>query len=213
MIEASQILMPAPGELVGERIIVRPYRDEDASAMNAAVQESVDHIRPWQSWYDKHQSVSDTLAFIRRAQASYLLRDDFPMGIFARGSAAYLGGAGLHIRDRWIPFFEIGYWIRKSEEGKGYVSDAVGLLTECAFELLGAQRLLIRCNALNTRSSSVAQRQGFVFEGRLRRAEVDTSGRLADTLIFAMVREDYEHAWQAWRRTVSPPPTASPEPT
>ena len=191
------ILKPAPGRLVGERIVLRSFVDADADELHTAIRESVEHVRPWMPWYDKHGSVADTLAYIRRTQAEFLLREGFHMGIFSL-AARFLGGCGLHARDWTIPAFEIGYWIRKSEEGKGYVSEATRLLTICAFETLGAQRVLIRCNARNRRSARVAERLGYVLEGTIRHAERDTSGNLADMLWFSLIPEEYQRVRATW---------------
>jgi RimJ/RimL family protein N-acetyltransferase len=127
-----------------------------------------------------------------------MLRTEFSMGIFARETGSFLGGAGLHIQSWDIPAFEIGYWIRKSAEGHGYVSEAARLLTTFAFEGLGAQRLVIRCDARNTRSAAIPRRLGYVLEGTHRRADLDPEGQPRDTMVFAMLREEYTQARVAW---------------
>lgn len=185
------VLRPAPHVLTGNRIIVREYGDDDAEDVYAAIQESVEHIRPWLPWYNGHQSVDDTLAYIRHTQAEYVLRDAFEMGIFSL-SGHYLGGCALRVQDWAIPSFIIGYWIRQSEEGKGYVTEAAALLTDSAFEMLGAERVLIYCDARNLRSARVAERLGYTHEGTARRARRDTSGQLSDVLNYALLRHEYE---------------------
>ncbi len=124
MADRPAILQPTPTELVGDRIIVHAYRDSDARVVHTAVEESRDHLRPWLLWYSSHQSVDDTLAYIRRTQAEYVLHEAFEMGIFTLFER-YLGGCALHAGDWEIPAFTIGYWIRKGGEGKGYVTEAV----------------------------------------------------------------------------------------
>ena len=47
-------LIPLFDELRGERVVVRPYRSEDAPALHEAVAESRDHLRPWLLFADKH---------------------------------------------------------------------------------------------------------------------------------------------------------------
>ncbi len=189
--------IPAPGPLIGERIEVRAYTDADAPAMFEAITESLSNLRPWMPWADSHQTVEASLEYIRQCQVGFLLRTDFPMGLFLRGGG-YLGGTGFHISKAHVPSFEIGYWVRARAEGKGYVSEAVRLLTAHAFDFLGAQRVAIHCDARNERSRRVAERQGFVFEGRRRNAERDPAGNLIDNLTYAMIPTDYVHARQVW---------------
>jgi RimJ/RimL family protein N-acetyltransferase len=191
MKDMQAVLRPAPGTLTGDRVVVRAYRDDDAQEVYAAIQESVEHNRPWLLWYDSHRSVEDTLAYLRRTQAHFILREGFEMGMFSH-SGRYLGGSGLHVHDWRIPAFEIGYWVRRSEEGKGYVTEAARLLTQCAFETLEAERVTIQCDARNVRSAAVAERLEFVFEGTARHAGLNTSGELADILTYSLLREEYE---------------------
>jgi RimJ/RimL family protein N-acetyltransferase len=192
------ILIDFPEEIVGERIVVRPFRDEDAPALYGAIQPSQEHLRPFMDWYDRHQSVGDSLAYIRRTRADITVRNSFQMGMFERTSERFLGGHGLGIHDWTIPSFEIGYWIREDEEGKGYVTEATRLLTSFAFDRLGANRLVIRCNIKNVRSARIPERLGFAKEGVLRNTRIEPTGELADDAVYSMVPEDYQRALTAW---------------
>jgi ribosomal-protein-serine acetyltransferase len=190
--------LPIPGPLFGDRIVVRAYTEEDAPAMFEAINESIAHLRPWMPWADTHRTIDDSLEFIRQCTVGFLLRSNFSMGMFLRADGKYLGGSGIHIGEPRVPSFEIGYWIRAGAEGKGYVSEAVRLLTTCAFETFGAQRLVIRCDARNDRSRRVAERQGYVFEGRHRNVQRDPVNELIDMLIFAMIPADFASARRLW---------------
>ena len=76
--------------------------------------------------------------------AHWLLRDDMMLSIWEQESGRYLGGVGLHPHDWEIGYFEIGYWVRASAEGHGYIAETVRLLTDYAFDTLKANRLEIR---------------------------------------------------------------------
>jgi RimJ/RimL family protein N-acetyltransferase len=199
MADVPPILRLAPGTLTGERTVVRPYRDDDAEAMYEAVAESRDHLRRFFPWFDNFGSAADALAFIRHAQSDYILRRDFRMGIFSH-SNAYLGGCALLVQDWAVPWFTVTYWIRQSQEGKGLITEAMTLLIRAAFEELGADRLSLDCDALNHRSAAVAERLGFTLEGRARHERRSTSGELADSLYYAMLRDEYQEHFHSQRR-------------
>ena len=130
--------------------------------------------------------MAEAQAHVRRARAKWILREDLALGIWRNEDGRFLGGTGLH-RIHWeIPAFEIGYWLRKSEEGKGYMSEAVTLLTRCCFETLKANRLEIRCDSRNQRSANVPRRLGFAHEATLRNDNRTRSGELRDTFVFAL---------------------------
>lgn len=192
------ILRPLPNELVGPRVIVRPYRDGDGQALWDAVTESREHLLPWMPWVDSHQSPDDSEAYARGAMAKWILRDEMPLSIWERQTGRYLGGTGFH-RIKWsIPSCHIGYWIRASAEGNGYVTETVKLLCKLAFETLDAKRVEIRCDTTNARSAAVPRRLGFVNEATLRNDSLNTAGALTDTFIFALTPEDYDRVRGGW---------------
>ena len=184
------ILTPLFDELRGERVIVRPYRLEDAAALQEAVTESREHIRPWLPFADHHQTIEETQDWITRQTAKWLLREDLGVGIWEIESGRYLGGSGLHVRSWDEGYFEIGYWLRKSAEGHGYVLEAVRLLVDFAFGPFGANRLEILCDERNERSAAVARRLGFRQEGLLRNDSRSTDGSLRNTLVFGLIPSD-----------------------
>jgi ribosomal-protein-serine acetyltransferase len=184
------VLLPLFEELRGEHVLVRPYHESDAVALQEAVAESREHVRPWLPFADEHQTVDESRAFIRRVMARWLVREDLGVGLFDAETGRYIGGSGLHPRGWDLRFFEIGYWVRRSAEGRGYVTEAVRLLTDYAFDSLAANRVMIRCDSRNLRSAAVARRLGFVQEALLRNDSFAQDGTLRSTLIFALTPDD-----------------------
>ena len=188
--EAYRTLIPLFEELRGERVLVRPYRESDAQALFEAVAESRDHLRPWLPFADTHQSAEESRDWIIHQVANWLLREDLIVGIWEAATNRYLGGSGLHPHNWEIRYFEIGYWICASASGRGYITEAVKLLTDYAFTALAAKRVEIRCDERNVRSAAVPQRLGFVQEGRLRNYELAPDGTLRNMLVFSLIPAD-----------------------
>ncbi len=111
----------------------------------------------------------------------------------------YVGGIWLYQIDRRVPAMGIGYWVRASAQGQGYVTEAVTLLCTLAFRTLAAQRVSIQCDATNTRSANIPRRLGFVHEATLRNDSRNTMGELTDTLVFALTPDDYYQ--RPWSQT------------
>jgi RimJ/RimL family protein N-acetyltransferase len=185
-------LIALPDELHGPRVLLRPYRAEDAAAAFAAVEESREHLRPWVPWAESNATVEETRDYCIRCAANWLLRSDLTLGIFGAGSGRYLGGTGLHEPDWELRSFEIGYWLRATATGQGYATEAVSLLVDLAFAHLDARRVEIRCDTRNDASRRVAERAGFVLEGTLRNAALASDGRPADWLVFSLVPDDLD---------------------
>ena len=182
----SQI--PLFDELTGERVIVRPHRPDDFDELWEAIQQSRDELRPWLPFADQSQEqLRDWLA---RVVAKWITREIMGMGIVERATGHLVGNIGLMVRGWDIGSFEIGYWLRTSAAGHGYMSEAVRLVTDFAFDHLDANRVMIRCDAENARSAAVPTRLGFTLEGRMRRDFAAPNGAIRDTLVFSMIRDD-----------------------
>jgi RimJ/RimL family protein N-acetyltransferase len=116
--------------------------------------------------------------------------EDFTIGMFLRESGRFLGGTGYH-RANWdIPSLDIGYWMRSSEVGKGYVRETVEALTRVGFGQLGLRRLVITCASTNDRSRRVAEACGYQLEARLRNHDRMPDSSLRDTLVFSLIDTD-----------------------
>lgn len=191
------ILLDIPESFETERLLIRAPRVGDGAAMNAAMAETIDNLRRWlpMPWTQKLQTPDETEESVRRSRALWILREDLRMGLFHKSNGLYVGGCGLHRIDWNVMRFEVGYWVRASLEGQGYIGEAVTGISRFAFDVLGAQRLEIRCDSRNTRSAAVARKGGYLLEATLRHNDLTADGSaLRDTLIFAMIREDfYKH--------------------
>ncbi len=188
----NPVLLELPAELAGDRIVLRPFRDEDAPKLWDAVDSSRRQLKAWMPWVNEHNNPDFSRDYVRRMQAKWLLREDLPMGIWRRDDGRLLGATGLHRIDWTIPSMEIGYWLRADAERAGYASESVRLLVQFAFELLRAERIEIRCDASNLRSAGVPRRNGFVHEATLRHARRNVQNDLGDTPVFALVRADFD---------------------
>jgi ribosomal-protein-serine acetyltransferase len=171
--------------------MLRPRRAGDGPATWEAIEESREQLRLWLPWADATRTPEDAEASARRAQGRWLLREDLQVSVWENATERLLGGSGLH-RINWeIPRFEIGYWLRTSAQGQGFMTEAVALLCRLAFETLGANRVEIHCDARNLKSAALPRRLGFVHEATLRNESRDHFGELRDALVFALTPQDY----------------------
>lgn len=182
------ILRDFPESFESERLLIRAPRPGDGADVHAAIVESMGELRPWMPWALGEQSADDAEARVREARADFLARRDLRLHLYRREDGIFVGSSGLH-RIHWeVPAFEIGYWVRTSHAGQGYASEAARRIADFAFDVLGAERVEIWCDARNERSAAVARRAGFAFEARLNRHRRGTSGGLSDSLCFVRFR-------------------------
>jgi RimJ/RimL family protein N-acetyltransferase len=119
------------------------------------------------SWaHGEPQTVAEKVALLRRFRGRFDLGQDFVYGIFTSDEAEVVGGTGLHTR-AGDDAFEIGYWIRGSQAGRGIATEASAALTRVAFELCGVDRVEIRVEPANVASLRIPQKLGFAVEATL----------------------------------------------
>ncbi|MDN3920880.1 GNAT family N-acetyltransferase [Roseateles violae] len=183
----NPLLIEVPEAIETERLLLAAPRAGIGPALAAAIGESVAELRPWMPWAQQAPSIEDSEAVARRQLADFVLRKDLCFQIYDRAAAGrrLLGGTGLHRMDWEVRRFEIGYWIRSSAQGQGYVSEAVQAMAAMAFERLRARRVEIRCDDVNLRSRAVAERCGFELEGILRSDGLNPAGEPRNTCVYA----------------------------
>lgn len=185
------LLLDLPEQIITPRLILRAPRAGDGPAVNEAIIETSADLKKWMPWAQTLPTIDESEMNVREAAAKWILRKDLRVHVFERAGGRFLGGSGLHFINWNVPAFEVGFWMRKSAQGKGYVTEAANAITRFAFAVLGAKRVAIWCDAKNLKSRAVAERLGFELEGRMKNHDVTADGELPrDTLIFARIDDE-----------------------
>ena len=91
----------------------------------------------------------------------------------------------------------LGYYALAPHAAAGYMTEAMVLVLDTAFDELGLHRVEANVQPVNARSLALVRRTGFSREGFSRRY-VKVGGRWRDHVRFAMLAED----WPGKRRRV-----------
>mgnify|MGYP001233640257 CR=1 FL=1 len=183
----NPLLLNFPDTFDTDRLTIRAAHYEDAQEIVDAANESLDELRPWMPWAAQPTTLEFQQARLRRVMAEWLTRENFYLHLCLKGTNTMVGSSGLHRMDWEAGKFEIGYWCRTKFIGQGYITEAVGGINDFAFTHLMANRVEIRCDASNERSSAVAKRCGFLLEGILRNDSRSVDGELRSTLVFSKI--------------------------
>ncbi len=175
-----------PERIATERLILRRQRRSDAQAVRVAVEESHEELSRWLNWAKDIPSVDAIDYYISKTRANWELGDQYLFHVFDHADRL-LGVCGLEKIDWSLRGFEIGYWLRTSAVGKGYMSEAVACLEREVFGRCRGRRLAILCDRRNHRSSSIPRRLDYCLEGVLRNERLDTSGEPQDTMVWSKI--------------------------
>jgi RimJ/RimL family protein N-acetyltransferase len=187
----SPILRDFPDSFETERLLIRSPRPGEGAQAYEAVMEPLDDLRKWMPWAQSTPTVEELEEVSRRGHSEFMARTNLPLRLWHKSDGVLVGASGLHLGDWSVPRFDIGYWCRAWFQGQGYITEAVRGITRFGFQVLGAQRLEIRCDTRNERSRRVAERAGYRLEGTLRCDDRAMDGSLRDTLVFGAIPADY----------------------
>lgn len=182
MIAARQF--PSQG-LTGAEISLRTFRDSDApfvviGAGDAETQKWLPLPNPY--------TLDDARWFIQE-----FVRDAITKGtgvVFAlEHNQTFLGCIDVKHVDWLNGICEIGYWTMPGYRGRGYMPQALEMLSRWVLAEQGFSRVEVRVATENFPSQRVAEKAGFIREGIARMAGRVHSGRV-DLIIYSRIGSD-----------------------
>ena len=174
-------------ELKTERLILRPWKDEDAVQLFALAGDP--DIGPRAGW-PVHTSAENSLDIIRG-----VLGAPETYAMVSREKGLPVGSIGLKEPDERFDDveglqLEIGYWIGRDFWGMGLTPEAVKEILRHGFEDLDCAAIWCAHYDFNDQSRRVIEKSGFVYQ-----RTVDTTNLLGEThptLCYAMTRKAWE---------------------
>lgn len=161
--------MPIFRELSTPRLLLRPWRVDDAPELERILAVNEPHLAPWipphiARWEPVPQLVERMTGFAADFEADQKWR--FAMRTRAEGQL--LGELGLFPRspvgrtvfsdaDR----VELGYWLRSDRTGHGYVTEAARAALDVIRTFPQFRYVEIHCDARNGPSAAIPARLGF----------------------------------------------------
>ncbi len=102
-----------------------------------------------------------------------------------------IGNCGIRRKFAGAQEADIGYELDPGEWGQGYATEAATALVDYGFREMNLHRISSWCLVDNVASARVLEKAGLLPEGILRENEY-FKGRHWDTLLFAMLKTDWE---------------------
>jgi len=163
--------------------------ERHAAEVFSLVDQDRAYLREWLPWVDATQTVDDTLSFIRSSLEQFASNKGFVAGIWSE--RRFCGVIGTHKLDLLNRKGEIGYWLGKSFQGKGIMTDACRALVTHLLTEIDLNRVMIQCARENQKSCAVPRRLGFTEEGLAREAQL-LHGNFHDLRQFVMLKRDWK---------------------
>jgi len=179
-----------PFRLVGERVFLRSPERSDYEEWASLRARSRDFLTPWEpSWPPDALSRASFRARIARYAEDWRTDQAYNLFIFADDDTL-VGGVGLsNLRRGVSETASLGYWVGEPFARQGYMTAALPLVLDFAFDRLHLHRVEAACLPSNIPSRSLLARAGFAQEGFARQF-LCIAGKWQDHLLFAILRED-----------------------
>jgi ribosomal-protein-serine acetyltransferase len=165
----TQLTSSAPVDIRTRRVLMRPWRADDAEDLLPVLEANRDHLGPWIPARVATPAPVPVLAERLTGFAADFSADrEWRFGMFSLSGGKLLGEIALFPRATGgrVPFaeadrVELGYWLRTDETGQGLVTEAARAALNLASHIPRFSRAEIRCDARNGPSAAVPVRLGF----------------------------------------------------
>lgn len=176
---------------IDSEISLALWEEQDASTLAHLVRQDASYLGRWLPFASPAYDEVAALEYIRRTRREWAEYRGLELALWGAGELA--GSVGMHGLDRQAGRAEIGYWLRESMQGRGWMTRAVSALVTYGFDRLGLNRLVIMAQPANARSRAIPERLGFRQEGVLRQDQRYPQGYV-DHVVYALLRSEWTPA-------------------
>ncbi|MEV4627309.1 GNAT family protein [Micromonospora sp. NPDC049523] len=187
--------------LAGRRIRLEPLTVEHAAGYLAAAGTDAEgaEVFRWQSppggALAQPVTVEDAAGHINMALAARAKGTRLPYAQIDLGTGEFAGTTSFADLNPALRALSIGYtWLGQRWWRTGLNTESKLLMMTFAFETLGAVRVAWHTDIHNQRSQAAIERLGAVREGVLRKHRKRADGTWRDTVLYAMVDDDWPSA-------------------
>ncbi len=172
----------------GERVILRAPQISDYGPWAETRAESRAHLQPWEpTWPRDDLTKSAFKRRVRHYQREARADQGYAFLVLDPADDRLVGGIALTNVQRGVTqSASVGYWLGRSELGRGYMADALKTIIRFSFQQLRLHRIEAATQPQNTPSIRVLERNGFVREGYAR-GYLRIDGQWRDHLLFGIV--------------------------
>jgi RimJ/RimL family protein N-acetyltransferase len=182
-----------------ERLLLRPFTAADLDAL-LAIESRADVAR---YLYWQPRSEGEVRELLEKKVSESAIRADgdaLRLAVVLKPSSDLIGECMLRLLSSEHRQGEIGFILHPDHHGRGYATEAAGLLLRLAFDELELHRVIGRLEARNAPSARVLERLGMRREAHLVENEF-VKGEWQSEVVYALL----EREWRPSRPAARPP--------
>jgi RimJ/RimL family protein N-acetyltransferase len=137
------------------------------------------------------KTLGDTEKHLKDVLAKMEKKAHYPFVVVDDRTGKLIASIQIKNPDWSIPKAELGYYIDSVYEGKGVITRAAEHVIDYCFKELSLHKVYIRTHEGNVSSRKVAEKNGFILEGTIRKDYKKTDGTVVDLMYYGMILEEY----------------------
>lgn len=181
--------------LTGERVVLRPFADDDLDAMRAALADPEGMRLSGSLHGDEAEADPDDPELEERLRQWYGSRNEQPdrldLAVTDKASGQCVGEVVLNQWDAGNRSCNFRTLIGPAGRNRGLGTEAVRLIVGYGFEQLGLHRISLQVYAFNPRARRAYEKAGFVAEGVLRE-ELRYGDEWIDATMMSILAPEWE---------------------
>ena len=173
-------------EIIHPEVTIRRYQESDFAGLAAIFE------REFFRWF--FTNYTDCAEFVAEKMAEFEKGNLVMLVIIENSTQQIIGTSSLYEISLRHKRLELGSsWLARNYQGMHYNALIKLLLIDYLIKQLGFNRLQWKTDALNEKSKQAMSKLGLIYEGTLRRHAITASGRVRDSLVFALTDLDWEN--------------------
>ncbi|MGO1368217.1 MAG: GNAT family N-acetyltransferase [Senegalia sp. (in: firmicutes)] len=171
-----------------ERLILRPFKEEDAGKIYSGWATDTDVTR-YVTW-KPHKSIEETKELIKMWMEENKDLENYHWVIENKENKTVIGTIGIFGVDNKNENSEIGYCIRKDYWNKGITTEAAKEIINYGLTKVGFARITGRHEIENSASGKVMEKCGFKYEGTLRKVIKNSRDKFVDLKYYSILKDE-----------------------
>ncbi len=175
---------------ISDSITLKQIELSDAQDIFTVIDSQREYLGKWLPFVQFTNKVESTENYIKSVIDAPKDKREYNFVIHYKDQ--FVGLIGFKDTDKINRTTEIGYWLSKSFQKKGIVTQSVKALCEFAFDEIKMNRIQIKVAVGNISSKKIPLGLNFQFEGIERDGEKMEDGSFADIEVYSLLRREYE---------------------
>ncbi len=171
-------------KIVGNRIYLKEMDESDAKKLHEYSKEP--KLNEFSGPYKASESIDKAKEYIKECKKNILENKSYVLGIYKKNTNEFVGTIGFFDLDDENKSGEIGFWIARNYWNRGYMTEAVSLMTHFIFKVLKYHRICAHFHELNKAVERVLSKAGYKKEGELKEALKSKEGKYYNEIIYGI---------------------------